>query len=306
MTKNHFYCHICGLKFYFIKLLVYIFILFTVFSSCVDTLPLSNVDGERKLFVVCEMKVGQKLIANVSFLGNTQGVNYEPVLQGDTFNLAISEGDSDFGVPFIFDKSSKGDFFISEGKINLKSGIKYKFRGIGNNSTTFEPIVTIPAIMDIETVFVELTDKKIVNNLTISKIRCVVKLNEKYHPQTYFYILPTTENGNPIGANFEKDFQAYKSLSHRSGFLVDYERVTDSELVFYLETIGTDIPKMIHVEFGNVSPSFYQYNYFKSNATTGLNATSLDPAISGFNINTDLALGSFSAMTSFVNKYPVK
>lgn len=277
-----------------------------MFTSCVDTLPLSNTDEERKLFVVCEMKVGQKLTANVSFLGNTQGVNYEPVLQGDTFNLAISEGDSDFGVPFIFNKSSKGEFFINEGKINLKSGIKYKFRGIGNNSTTFEPIVIIPAIMDIDTVDVELANTEIVNNLTKSKIRCVVKLHEKYHPQTYFYILPTSEDGHPIGAKFEEDFQAYKSLSHREGFLVDYDRVTDNELVFYLEATGLDVPEFIHLEFGSVSPSFYQYNYFKSNAITGLNTSFLDPAISGFNINTDLALGSFSAMTSFVKKYPVK
>lgn len=270
-----------------------------------DDLPIPHDNEERKLFVLCEMKVGETINANIFYTGNTSTIQSEPLIDYENYTFAIAEGEADFGVDFKFD-GREINWFITKARLPLKQGMRYKFRGVGTSDNYIEPIVTIPSPINIANVSIKRVDSTIIDGKHYTKVKCNIKLDTKYDENTYFYITPTSENGTQGNSTFEKDFQAYKNLSHKNGFLVDYERVTNDELEFYFEVEESINTKSINIEFGNVTPSFYQYNYYYSNVVAGLAYQTVNPAIAGFNIVTDKAFGSFSANYSFTKNYIIK
>jgi hypothetical protein len=276
-----------------------------VLSSCVDDLPIPSSPEERKLFVICEMKVGDSIIADVTYTGNTRGQQSEPITDGKSLQLSLAEGDKDFGVPFEFSDETKYYYILPE-KLSLKQGVRYKFRGIGTNSNFVEPIITIPAPMVLENVQTEIIDSIFLDGKFTTKVKCTVKLPITTNKESYFFITPTSEDGNKCKASFIKDYQAFKALSNKSGFLIDYKRITNNELEFFIEISELKKTRSINMEFGNVTESFYKFNHYFSNVVAGIGNETSNPAIAGFNITTDKSFGTFSANTSFKRNFVIR
>jgi hypothetical protein len=245
------------------------------------------------------MKVGSDIIADVSFLGDLQGKPFQPVPKQDTLglsNLSLVEGDIDFGVPFLYSNETK-NFGILKNRVSLKEGVPYKLRGIGINELGNTPTLMIPSPVDIDSIVaIKSSGTLITLKIFISKYKLK---NENY------YIQVRDEMGKDVKTVFQKNIDAYKALTHKSGFLVSGSRVQDGMLEIMIDESNQSNLKNLKVEISNVSSSFYDYNYFYSNAAENPGSL-LNPATAAFNIKTDMAYGSFSALNSTEKIIPVK
>ena len=280
------------------KLIIFLSILI-YFYSCVDTIPLPDEAGDRKLFVICEMTVNAKIYSDITFTGNSSGgLSPSALINPDTFKFGIAEGDKDFGVQFTFDKDEKR-FFINKESLPLTIGQKYKFRGIGANNNSSEPSVIIPEAMRIDTIIIDRVSKNMVQNKYFTEVDCRIKIIKPNNSSTYLHVVPKTENqGNWLIKNFANNQSAFKRLKHRPGLLVDYTRLTGDEISFTLQITEDKDTKTLGIDMFNTTISYYQYNYYISNITSDSYGQNNEiPAIAGFNIKTDKAFGTFSAKT---------
>ncbi len=275
-------------------------------ASCIDVLPIPTDIGEKKLFVVCEMQVGEHIKAEVSYTGTANGVLPKDLEMPDTFNLSLAEGDKDFGVPFRFD-SKEEMFLIEKDLIPLKQGVRYKFRGIGNNPNTSEPFVVIPEPVLIDTVILSEINTYTENSKFVTSMKCIVKISKNENKPAYLLLVPKTEN-NQIWTvtRFEKDQGGLKRLHHREGFMVDYARLTTDEIHLSLTLTASSYPTRIKMDVSNVTSAFYQYNNYLSNIVSDPGQSAQIPAIAGFNINTEKAFGSFSAINTTQRSFEIK
>lgn len=273
--------------------------------SCVDVLPIPQDDNQRKLFVDCEMKVGENIEANIQYEGNSRGLSPQYIERPDTFTFTLAEGDTDFGVPFVYDYDNK-IFVIKKNQLPLKAGVKYKFRGVGINKNSTEPFIFIPTGAPIDTVFAEKINTPTIDGKSYTMIRCTLRMKTDVENSDHLYIIAKTED-NKVGLPyFEQDFAAYKKMKHRDGFLVDQSRLKTSDLIFNIALEGAQSPKAFLLDIGNVTKSFYQFNLFKSNSFTDPGQTAENPAIGSFNIDTEIARGSFSAFNTSSIKILIK
>ncbi len=273
-----------------------------LFSSCVDDLPIPASNEEKKLFVICEMNVGDTVIADISYFGKIGGSPSVPLENFDDYTFAIAEGETDLAFNFSYNPRTV-NYFIENTRLQLKSGVRYKFRGIGSNSNFTDPTIAIPNALVLGDAKLSIVDSTELDGKFITKVKCNIKVDTKYGEETYFYIAPIATNSKVF---FSKDFQAYKQLNHKPGFLVDYNRITNDELEFFLEVTDAIKTKYIQIEYGNVTPSFYHFNQYYSNLITGLDFETSHPAIAGLNIKTEIAYGTFSAKNSIIQSYQIR
>jgi len=263
-----------------IRIFFYIALTIISFASCVEELPLQSLDEDMKLFVVCEMTVGDDIIADITFTGNTNGSLPAPLMRPDTFSFSLSEGEKDFGVPFNYDTALQ-KFYIKREQMQLITSEKYKFRGIGTNKNFTEPTIFIPEALTVDTIMIKDIKLSIVNGKYITQLECKIKINKPSSDQSYFHFIPVNEN------------KAFTRLKHRPGFLVDYSRITGDEMTFNLEISNEKASTLIDFSLYNTTKSFYEFNYYMSNNTGTI--TNESPPIAGFNIKSEKAYGTFSA-----------
>lgn len=260
-------------------------------------MPIVPTEVERKLFLVCELNVGNDVVANVMYAGNTSGLPNEPILK-DTFLFFIAEGQKDKSYKLSYNPRDK-NYGISKGDINLIPGESYKFRGVSLNANNSEPTIVIPStvLIDGEMSAIKI-DRKLVDGRYVTTIKCNVNIDNSVNEASYFYIEPILPLTSNFVCKFEKDFQAYKPLKHKKGFLVDYQRIKDRNLEFYLE-LNEELPStLLDIQIANVTQSYYKYNYYYSNASENVGQTLDNQAIANFNVFTEKAFGTFSAINS--------
>lgn len=268
-------------------------------------MPVISKDDNRKLFVVCELNVGNDIIANVSYAGNTSGTTNDPILI-DSFDFFISEGIKDFGVKFNYNGRDK-NYKIAKDSLKLIPGEKYKFRGVSLNADYNEPNIVIPASVSIDGEMSAIAkDRKLVNGKYVTTIKVNATIGNVMDEDSYFYIEPILSTDASFVCKFDKDFEAFKPLKHKKGFLVDYKRITQKSLEFYLEVNETIPSTLLNLQVANVTPSFYKYNYYYSNASEQNGQIPDNQAIASFNIYTDKAFGSFSALNASQHHISIK
>lgn len=245
------------------------------------------------------MNTSKDIIADIVILGDIKGNPSLSINNGDTLglgNLSIVEGDVDFGVPFDYLKETK-NFSITQGRLNLKTGVAYKLRGIGVDEFGKTPTVFIPSPVNVDSIFAY----RQLNN----KYKLNVFVSEYDIRDEYYYIQVKDENGLALRTTFNKNAAAYKPLHHKPGFLVDGSRIDDGVLEILVDSGSQGLLKNLKVELSNVSTSYYEFNYFYSNESqTGglLN----NPPIAAFNIRTKTAYGSFSALNTVQKMVPIR
>ncbi len=280
-----------------IKNIIFISFVILVINSCIDVIPIPSDLDTSKLFLVCEMKVGEKITADVQFSGDTNGRLPATILNGDSLRFSIAEGDNDWGVNFKYDSILK-NYYINQSEFEIKPGVQYKLRGIGTGlNDRLEPNISVPnsiSLDDFKIVSSSVTEK---NGTFTTELRCIMKIQSPSLLPAYFWIIPRTETGTLWKLDkIEQNASAYKKLSHRNGFLVDYSRLNSNELFFCLSVSEKVKTSHVHVELNNVCNAFYRYNVYASNVNASNNTTTLNPAIAGFNIVTEKGYGSFSSL----------
>lgn len=280
-------------KWKIIRVLLYIAFFIFCITSCIEDIPLQSESDAMKLFVVCEMTAGQDIIADITFTGDTKGVSPSQLMRPDTFDFSISEGEKDFGIPFQYDEMIK-KFVIKKESLQLVTGEKYKFRGIGIIKNLGEPVISIPQGLKTDTIIVKNVIRSIIDGKHLTQLECEIKIAKPANSQSYFYIIPVNEAKNTYQVkSFLKDHSAFKRLKNKPGFLVDYSRMSDDNITLILEISDDKESSVVDFSLLNTSKSFYEYNYYMSNNTGS--PTNESPPIAAFNIKTDQAYGSFSA-----------
>lgn len=237
------------------------------------------------------MHQGRDIVADIYLLGDLKGKSPIPVHKQDTLGLemlSLVEGDVDFGVPFEYSIETK-KFFINSGRLNLKTGVSYKLRGISVNELGKTPVIEVPTSVQIDS---STASKKSMSDYTIHLFMSNYTVQDEY-----YYIQVKDEKGTFLKSTFLKTPEAYKQLIHQPGFLVDGARIQDDGLEFVVESYQQQDLKKIKVEIAKVTPSYYQYHYFYSNASGNPDLLS-NPPIAALNINTKSALGSISALNT--------
>jgi hypothetical protein len=269
-------------------------------------LPIPSDTGEQKLFVVCEMEVGDQINARVNYTGTANGTLPKELKMSDTFTLSLAEGDKDFGTPFKFDAKEKM-FFIEKNLMPLQQGVRYRFRGIGNNPNLSEPHVVIPERLLIDTVIFDKISSFTENDKVVTTLQCIIKIASSEHTPAYLYIVPKTDKNLLWSVTrFGKDQGALKRLHHRDGFMVDYSRLTSDEIYLTLTLTDQLFPTHLKMNISHVTSGFYQYNTYLSNLAADPGQSAQIPAIAGFNINTEKAFGSFSAMNTTQSTFKIE
>lgn len=265
--------------------------------GCVDIAPLPTVDSSEKLFVVCEMEVGKRITADIYYIGDVNGKKIRQVQNSDFESFSLAEGDKDWGYPFEYHPEDS-TFYIETDKFEIKSGLTYRFMGVGQNLKGSEPKIQIPAPIVFDTFIIK--DLQISDTLGIYKsdLHGYLVIPEEVKENSFFYIIPKSEDGKIWDVDsFHDNVLAFSRLSHIPGFLVDYSLAGKNSLELSLSICELDTTSYISFDFFHVAESFYRYNLYVSNIISGGNALSINPPIAGFNIQTDRAYGTFSAKT---------
>ncbi|MBK9736039.1 MAG: DUF4249 family protein [Saprospiraceae bacterium] len=273
-------------------------------SGCVDVIPIPKDEGGSKLFVLCELKAGERITANVSISGDANGTLPKFLNNMDSLRFSLSEGESDENFSFTPDNEEK-NYFIDPSQLRIKIAQKYKFKGVNEfSSGELEPQIIVPQTIVIDSFII---NKKMTEN-EAGKVKtfldCTIKIKSPESLPAYFYIIPTTENGTIWKVEeFRINQGAYKRMEHRDGFLVDYSRISNDQINLVLSVTETTPTKGGHIEFNNVTESFYRFNAYKTNV---LISEGVNPPIASFNIMTSRAYGTFSALAGTSMSFEVK
>lgn len=253
------------------------------------------------------MKIGSDIHADISFTGNTVGLDPSSLSRPDTFSFSLTEGEKDFGIPFIFNNTSK-KFEIKKETFPLTTGVSYKFRGLGINKNSSEPVIVAPEFLQLDTILIENVRQIIVQGKIVTEVDCNIKIKSPINPNSYFHFIPLLDSSQFFKIKaFHSNHSAFKRLKHKPGFMVDYTRILDNEIKITLEATTEKEINFVNFELYNTTLSYYQYNYYISNITTdSYTQNSEIPAIAGFNIKSDKAFGTFSAISGITKTIRIK
>lgn len=289
-------------------ILKYIFFFFALLLiGCVDITPLTSNTSSDKMFVLCEMEAGKKIIANIYYVGDVSGKKIRQVNNQDLLSFSLAEGDKDWGYSFEYHRRDSF-FYIEPDKFEIKEGLSYRFLGIGQNVKGVDPKIQIPISITLDTFLINEHKVSYDGGMAQTELSGVLVLPKGISKSSFFYIVPRSENDLTwILSDFQNsNGQASHKLAHKDGFLIDYAMLNTNEIKMSLSIKENEATSKIAFDFYNVTESFYRYNVYASNVFSGGNTTTANPPIAGFNVQTDKAFGSFSALTKTSKTYIIK
>lgn len=274
--------------------------------GCVEITPLSPFVSDHKIFVICEIESGKRIEANIYYAGDVEGKEIKRVTNQDLVSFALAEGDKDSGYAFEYD-SNDSIFFIDTNKFEIKSGLTYRFLGIGMAANGVDAQIIIPVPIVLDTFKVDKFEIGFDGEKTKTNLETTMTIPSGVKKSSYFYIILTSENNAAWSVDkFQNNVLAYNALSQRNGFLVDYSMVDGNEFKVNISISESGATSKVNVQLYNVTESFYRYNLYVSNITSASTSLNENPPIAGFNIQTDKALGSFSALSGTTKTYRIK
>ncbi len=290
------------------RILKYIFFFFALFLlGCVDITPLTSDTSSDKMFVLCEMEVGKRIIANIYYTGDVTGKKIRQVNNQDLLSFSLAEGDKDWGYAFEYQRRDSL-FYIEPEKFEIIEGLSYRFLGIGQNVKGVDPKIQIPISVTLDTFLINDHVVNYDNGMAHSELSGVLILPKGISKSSFFYIVPKSENDLTwiLTSIFNANGQAFHKLAHKEGFLIDYAMLNTNEIKIKLSIKENQATSKIAFDFYNVTESFYRYNVYASNVFSGGSTITANPPIAGFNVQTDKAFGSFSALKKTSKTYIIK
>jgi len=274
--------------------------------GCVDITPLTTIVSGDKIFVLCEMEAGKRIEANIYYTGDLLGGEIKRVTNQDFMSFALAEGDKDAGYAFEYD-SHDSIFYINTDKFEIKSGLTYRFLGIGASSIGGDPKIRIPIPIALDSFHVHKIELGDVDGKMKTNLETTMTIPSGVSKSSYFYIILTSENNAVWSVDkFPNHAMAYNKLSHSAGFLVDYSMISGNELKLNVSISEAVATSKVNVKLYNVTESFYRYHLYASNVLSSSTSHNANPSIAGFNIQTDKAVGSFSALSGTTQTYQIR
>jgi hypothetical protein len=223
----------------------------------------------------------------------------EDLSDPNSLKLAISEGSIDNDFPLVYDFDGKY-YTMEPGKLVPKQGESYVLRGLANNKGGETDVrIVMPIAPAVDSVMA----KRILDPFGTDKqvIEVSIQLSYIKYKESFFCVEPKLTKGTAY--SFIDDVQAYKSLKHKNGFVVDAARIKDNTIKFLIDDVE-DL-KSINLEISSLTSVGYKY---VSDNVTDVSTSNPRPAISGdaFNITTSKAYGSFSGSSSITKAATVK
>ena len=289
-------------------ILKYIYIFFALLLlGCVDITPLTSDSSSDKMFVLCEMEASKKIIANIYYAGDVTGKKIRQVDNQDLLSFSLAEGDKDWGYAFEYHRRDSL-FYIEPDKFEIKEGLFYRFLGIGQNVKGVDPKIQIPISVTPDTFLINEHKVSYDGGMANTILTGVLVLPKGISKSSFFYIVPRSESDLTwILTDFQNsNGQAFHKLAHKEGFLIDYAMLNTNEIKMNLSIKENEATSKIAFDFYNVTESFYRYNVYASNVFSGGSTITANPPIAGFNVQTDKAFGSFSALTKTSKTYIIK
>lgn len=274
--------------------------------GCVDVLSVPETGETGKLFVVCELKIGQDIKAEITMAGDTKGGIPKPFPNLEQKTFGISEEGKDLNCNFSSPREEESYYSISAGSCQIKEGVNYNFTGIIDIDELMAPNITIPYKVALDSFIIHKVIKTAVGDSTLTVVDCTIRIKDPKSLPAYFYINPTTDGGGKCSVVFNDHMSAYVKLLHREGILVDYSRLENNELNLTISKKDKTPMSKLNIAFDNTTESFYRYNRFVSNISASQNPNTENPAIAGLNINTSQAIGTFSALNGNTWSFEIK
>ncbi len=289
------------------NILKYIFYLYIiVILGCVDITPLPSIDSEKTMFVLCEMEEGKMIIADIYYIGDVNGKKIRQVKGDDFESFSLAEGDKDWGYNFQYNIRDS-IFYIDADKFEIKSGLTYRFIGVGQSTKGIEPKIQIPFPIFLDTFIINRKDISENQGSFKTTLNGSIFIPADVKRNSFFYIIPKVKQDTVWNVDqFYGKTLAFNKLSHKSGFLVDYSLMDNNEIRLQLSISEQDTASQITFDIFNVTESFYRYNLYASNVFSSGNSLNINPPIAGFNIQTNKAYGILSAKSGTSNTYIIR
>ena len=288
----------------FLKYIFWLNIVVTL--GCVDIAPLPSFNADEKMFVMCELDVGKRIVAKIYYTGDVNGKKIRHLNADDLEYFSLVEGDKDWGYPFEYDRVDSV-FYIEADNFEIKSDLTYRFMGVGQSAKGGDPEIQIPLPISLDTFIINKLELSINQGKYKTDLNCSLEISEEINENSFFYIIPKSDDGGVWEVDhFYNNVSAFNRLSHKPGFLIDYSLAGSNNIKLQLSISELDTTSNITFEIYHVTESFYRYNLYTSNIVSGGNSLSINPPIAGFNIQTDKAIGTFSAKIGINKTYSIR
>lgn len=271
-------------------------------------MPLEPIDNEaNKLFLECEMQVGELIFAHVTKSGSFNGQSPQSYVDTNLVRLSLRESAKDYNIAFKYNVRNKR-YEIPKSEMTISSGKTYIIEGVYNER---EPKIvaslTVPNLVYLDSlVIVDYRITKISDNVAKTYAEFQLKLPKSGYSSDYLHLILKDKNDKSINSiDFINSNQSIFELKHKEGFLINTTRVEGNFVTFKIEHTSEDELSEISIIIRNTTESYYLYNKFKSNSE-GATSTSINPAIAAFNINSKVGYGSFSAFAETRKNYTIK
>lgn len=269
-------------------------------TGCVDTVPFTGNDNlNKQLFVECELKNTGKTEAFISHPVNLgeSGIRFEPV-KADEVVLTVAEMNKDIVYPFVFDNLVRR-FSINHDSFQLIAGRNYILKAYmkGSNSELYSMIEMPGRFLYDSIVCSGVTFEKTGSGQiqTTASVKLYCNTNRVLSDQYLHFAISDAATGKDIPFSMAGNQQDFFMLSHRPGMLWYANKFENRDFIeFSIQVTGNEPLESVLLHAKNTTKSYYDYQKFISNAPSSPGPSS-NPAIAGFNINSDAGYGSFSA-----------
>ncbi|MBK9257516.1 MAG: hypothetical protein IPM42_18805 [Saprospiraceae bacterium] len=268
----------------------------------------TDTSGEDKLFVVCELKTGSPVFADVSYTGNLNGKLPQPTQDDPDIQISLTSYVSNQTTHFEFDPLEK-KYVLDDRDQKPQSGAKYML-SVAKYSYGPDAKITVTMPNEVKSKNLEVLNYKserLEDNTYKTSVECIISLIQPIAGNSYLILQAFTESGNSFTVNrVHENSNAFFILSHKPGFLIDYARLNSDQIhISYSVTENLPVDKLI-LETGNTTNQFYRYNIFASNVKTAGQSGTLNQSIAPFNLYSGDIWGSVSACNSHIGTYFLK
>jgi hypothetical protein len=287
------------LNIYVIKKFIIYILFFIIPGSCVDTSQIIDTNISEKLFVLCEIRSGTPVVADISFTGSGSGVRPVTIDDLDKMNIGILRKDKGEYVPLTFDQEMNR-FTIDSSLIDFYPGKEYELIlsrfGFGpevRNSISLPEAIKIQDIITNRYDTLKTDDQKI---KTI--VRSTISFERPVQLPAYFHLIARTPEGKEYKVEkFFGSVSAFTNMKKTEGFLVDYSRADGNTIVIEWSVTDVKAHEIIHLEFCNVKEQYYRFLLFTDGIRQWPEGNPENPGIIPLNINSTGIIGSFHALT---------
>ncbi len=247
----------------------------------------------KTIIAECELEVNRPINARIYFGGNANGLIPTHIPLNDTFTFTLGLTNVDAAFKFRQEENNPYNYIIRPEDLKIENGKSYRFTGSGDFTTLFSEIVRIPEPISIDSINIS----KIITSPTDRHFyNCTVQIEGNPRQFEFIQILVEGLNGEEIEYTFEENFNSYKNLKHKNGFLVNNKELLSNRFSFLIAVPKDYNHKQVNIKVGHATDAYYFHNaYLTDNISSQIN--SQNPPIYPMNIDTPFGRGIFSAIT---------